>query len=44
MSVGRISGVYEMSQKKITQIKDSFELITLVSIFLFSVIAITPIN
>jgi len=40
---GVISGVYVMSQKKFNEIKDSAELLTLISIFILSVVAITPV-
>jgi hypothetical protein len=35
-------GVYVMSQKQIDKVRDKFEIVTLVTIFLVSVIAITP--
>ena len=36
------NGVYVMSQRQIDKIRDKFEVFTLVTIFLVSVIAITP--
>tara|TARA_B100001564_G_scaffold317002_1_gene292708 strand:- start:124 stop:285 length:162 start_codon:yes stop_codon:yes gene_type:complete len=40
---GVISGVYVMSQKKFNELKDSAELLTLISIFILSVVAIAPV-